>query len=111
VTFTDEAPTRRADPVVPAHRSTHAKAKISAQQDEFGNPCRTFGGLLEHLATLTRNQVHFPGSTTELPMLADSTPPSTARAARPPARATAENTLSHNETLRQGAHPRQVITA
>jgi hypothetical protein len=74
LTFTDEQPPRRADPVAPAHRSTHAEAKASAQHDDLGNPYRTFGGLLEHLATLTRNQVRFPDATIDLPMLADPTP-------------------------------------
>jgi hypothetical protein len=74
LTFTDEHPPERDNPVTPAHRSTEAAAKASHQRDEFGNPYRSFGGLLAHLATLTRNQVRFPGATTELPMLAEPTP-------------------------------------
>ncbi|MGH3682910.1 MAG: IS1634 family transposase [Natronosporangium sp.] len=57
LTFTDEHPPQRDNPVAPAHRSTHAKRKASFQRDAFGNPYRSFGGLLKHLATLTRNQV------------------------------------------------------
>jgi hypothetical protein len=74
LTFTDEHPPQRDNPVTPAQRSEHAQAKASSQSDEFGHPYRSFGGLLEHLATLTRNQVHFPATTTDLPMLAEPTP-------------------------------------
>ena len=38
-----------------------------------GNPLRSFRGLLAHLATLTRNQIRFTGTDTEIPMLADPT--------------------------------------
>jgi hypothetical protein len=34
-------------------------------------PYRSFRGLLEHLATLTRNQVRFAGTRDTVPMLAD----------------------------------------
>ena len=34
-----------------------------------GQPYRSFGGLLDHLATLTRNQVRLPGTSTEIPCL------------------------------------------
>jgi hypothetical protein len=74
LTFTDEHPPQRDNPVAPAHRCEHAQAKASRQRDEHGNPYRSFHGLLEHLATLTRNQVHFPGTDTTLPMLAEATP-------------------------------------
>jgi hypothetical protein len=74
LTFTDEHPPHRDNPVAPAHRSTHAETKASLQRDQFGHPYRSFRGLLAHLATLTRNQVRFPHTTTEVPMLADPTP-------------------------------------
>lgn len=73
LTFTDEHPPDRDNPVAPAERSAHAQAKASFQRDEFGHPYRSFGGLLEHLATLTRNQVRFTATTTEIPMLAQAT--------------------------------------
>ena len=38
-----------------------------------GQPNRSFRGLLEHLATLTRNQVRFTGTTATVPMLAEPT--------------------------------------
>jgi hypothetical protein len=74
LTFTDEAPPRREDPVAPAQRSTHANAKAGFQHDPFGNPYRSFRDVLDHLATLTRNQVRFPGTDTTLPILAEPTP-------------------------------------
>jgi hypothetical protein len=73
LTFTDEHPPERDNPVAPARRSTHAQRKASAQHDEFGHPYRSFGGLLDHLATLTRNHVRFPGATTDIPVLAEPT--------------------------------------
>jgi len=36
-------------------------------------PYRNFRGLLEHLATLPRNQVRFAGATTDEPMLTEPT--------------------------------------
>jgi hypothetical protein len=74
LTFTDEIPPERGNPVTPAQRSPRAQAKASSQLDPAGNPYRSFRGLLEHLATLTRNQVRFPGASTEVPMLAEATP-------------------------------------
>ncbi len=72
--FADEHPPQRGDPVTAAQRSPEAQAKASHQRDECGRLYRSFGGLLEHLATLTRNQVRFAGTNTEIPMLAETTP-------------------------------------
>jgi Transposase DDE domain len=74
LTFTDEHPPGRASPVAPARRSSQAQAKASRQHDQAGQPYRSFGGLLEHLATLTRNHIRFAGANTEVPMLAEPTP-------------------------------------
>jgi hypothetical protein len=73
LTFTDQQPPAPANPVAPARRSAAAQAKASGQYDPAGQPYRGFGGLLEHLATLTRNQVRFTGTRTEVPMLAEPT--------------------------------------
>ena len=73
LTFTDQAPPQRDNPVAPAQRSEHAQAKASRQRDQHGSPYRSFRGLLDHLATLTRNQVRFPGTDTDLPMLTEPT--------------------------------------
>jgi hypothetical protein len=74
LTFTDQAPPHRDNPVAPAQRSAATQAKASHQRDQHGNPYRSFGNLLEHLATLTRNQVRITGTDTDLPMLAQATP-------------------------------------
>jgi hypothetical protein len=73
LTFTDEHPPERDNPVAPAQRSPEAQAKASTQHDAAGNPLRSFRGLLAHLATLTRNQIRFTATNTEIPMLSDPT--------------------------------------
>ena len=73
LTFTDQNPPAPDNPVAPAQRSAAAQAKASYQHDPAGQPHRSFRGLLEHLATLTRNQVRFAGTTATVPMLAEST--------------------------------------
>ena len=73
LTFTDEQPPARDNPVLPARRSPAAQAKASYQHDPAGRPYHDFGGLLAHLATLTRNEVRFAGATTTVPMLAEPT--------------------------------------
>ena len=79
LTFTDQDPPVPASPVAPARRSAAAQAKASAQRDPAGRPYRSFRGLLEHLATLTRNQVRFTGTAVTVPMLTQ--PASTQREA------------------------------
>jgi hypothetical protein len=73
LTFTDQDPPAATDPVAPATRSAAAQAKASRQHDQAGRPYRSFRGLLDHLATLTRNQVRFAGTPTTVPMLTEPT--------------------------------------
>jgi transposase len=73
LTFTDEHPPAHTNPVAPAQRSEGAQAKASCQRDAFGHPYRSFPGLLEHLATLTRNQLRYTGTDTTVVMLAEPT--------------------------------------
>jgi transposase len=73
LTFTDENPPPQDNPVAPARRSAAAQAKASCQHDTAGRPYRSFRGLLEHLATLPRNQVRFAGATADVPMLTEPT--------------------------------------
>ena len=73
LTFTDEHPPGQDNPVTPARRSATAQAKASGQYDPAGQPYYSFRGLLEHLATLTRNQVRFAGTRDTVPMLAEPT--------------------------------------
>ena len=73
LTFTDQDPPEQDNPVTPARRSARAQAKASGQHDAAGRPYRSFRGLLEHLATLTRNQVRFAGTRATVPVLAEPT--------------------------------------
>ena len=73
LTYTDQDPPAPGNPVRPARRSDAARAKASRQHDPAGNRLRSFRGPLAHLATLTRNQVRFAGTTTTVPMLAEPT--------------------------------------
>ena len=73
LTFTDPDPPGQDNPVTPARRSATAQAKASGQHDAAGRPYHSFRGLLEHLATLTRNQVRFTGTRATVPVLAEPT--------------------------------------
>ena len=73
LTYTDQDPPAPDNPVAPARRSAAAQAKASSQHDPAGQPCHSFRGLLEHLATLTRNQVWYTGTQVTIPMLAEPT--------------------------------------
>ena len=75
LTFTDEAPPMRANPVAPAVRSAGARAKAAAKENEDGQEVRGFRELLEHLGTLTRNTIRTTADTTsEFELLATPTP-------------------------------------
>jgi hypothetical protein len=75
LTYTDENPPTRENPVTPAQRSTAAARKASRQRDEHDQPLRSFRGLLSHLATLTRNDIRFGShdNAPTVPTLATST--------------------------------------
>ena len=73
LTFTDQDPPQQDNSVAPARRSAAAQAKASCQYDPAGQPYRSFRGLLEHLATLTRNQVRYAGTQVSIPMLTEPT--------------------------------------
>jgi hypothetical protein len=75
LTFTDEAPPHRNNPVAPAHRSTTAQAKASTKHDADGNPIHNFRDLLDHLATLTRDRIRYHHTNIEIDKLTDPTPP------------------------------------
>jgi hypothetical protein len=59
LTYTDEAPPDRGNPIAPAARSPAATAKASRHRDPHDQPVRSFRGLLDHLATLTRNDLRY----------------------------------------------------
>jgi hypothetical protein len=73
LTFTDQEPPEQDNPAAPASRSAAAQAKASYQHDPAGRPYRSFRGLLDHLATLTRNQVRFTGTQVTTAMLTEPT--------------------------------------
>ncbi|WP_434619462.1 IS1634 family transposase [Arthrobacter sp. A5] len=76
LTFTDEHRPEPADPVAPAQRSTAAQTKASRRTTADGAPAYSFRALLEHLATLTRNDIRYGTDTTmpAVPTLAAPTP-------------------------------------
>ena len=73
LTYTDEDPPAQANPVAPAQRSAAADAKASRQHDEHGRPYLSYQGLLDHLATLTRNELRFAGTPAVVPVLTEPT--------------------------------------
>ena len=74
LTYTDEHPPARDNPVTAAQRSPDAQTKASRQQTPDGAPLRSFRGLLEHLATLTRNRIRYHHTNIEIDILTDATP-------------------------------------
>jgi hypothetical protein len=75
LTFTDEAPPARDNPVAPAQRSAGAAAKAAAKENSDGEEVRAFRELLEHLGTLTRNTMRTTTETmSEFELLATPTP-------------------------------------
>ena len=76
LTFTDQAPPERDNPVAPAQRSKAATRKASRQRDAHDQPVRSFRGILEHLGTLTRNDIRYGSDDTGpvVPTLALPTP-------------------------------------
>jgi transposase len=73
LTFTDTQPPTRDNPVASATRSTAAERKASRHRDSDDNPIWSFRGLLDHLATLTRNQVRVAGTEHTVTILAEPT--------------------------------------
>ncbi len=74
LTFRDETPPERIDPVLPAARSASASGKAAKRRRRDGQELRPFQGLLDHLATLTRNTCQVPGTTVTFERLAEPTP-------------------------------------
>jgi hypothetical protein len=72
LTCTDEQPPPQASPVAPARRSAHADTKAAAHASADGQIVRSFRGLLDHLATLTRATVAIGGATFD--KISDPTP-------------------------------------
>jgi len=77
LTYTDEDPPTRDNPVAPAQRSPAAHRKASRHRDHHDQPVRSFRRLLDHQATLTRNDLRYRADATTgpiVPTLAEPTP-------------------------------------
>ena len=59
LTFTDEDRPDPVDPVAPVRRSTAADRKAATKTTTDDLPARSFTSLLDHLATLTRNDLRY----------------------------------------------------
>jgi hypothetical protein len=73
LTYTDEHPPARDNPVAPAKRSATADAKAATKHDTDGNPLRSFRGLIDHLGTLTRDRISYQGTDIEIDKLTEPT--------------------------------------
>jgi hypothetical protein len=74
LTYTDENPPERDNPVAPARRSATAATKAARKTTtDTGLRTHSYQRLLTHLGTLTRNQVRFPATQTTVPVLAEAT--------------------------------------
>jgi hypothetical protein len=74
LTYTDENPPQRDNPVAPARRSADADTK-AARKTTTDAQLRThsYQGLLDHLGILTRNQVRFAGAEATVPVHTEAT--------------------------------------
>jgi hypothetical protein len=61
LTYTDEHPPARGNPVTPARRSPSADAKAACKTGPGRQPIRSFRDLIDHLATLTRDTIVVSG--------------------------------------------------
>jgi hypothetical protein len=61
LTYADENPPHRDNPVAPARRSRAADAKAARKITAAGQPARSFRDLIDHLATLTRDTITIGG--------------------------------------------------
>ncbi len=61
LTYADEHPPQRDNPVAPARRSPSAERKASRKASAAGQPARAMADLLDHLATLTRQTITIGG--------------------------------------------------
>ena len=61
LTYADENPPQRDNPAAPAQRSPAAGRKASRKLTATGQPARGFRDLLDHLATLTRQNIAIGG--------------------------------------------------
>jgi transposase len=71
--FKDEQPTSNPDPVAKSTRSPSALRKTQRRRTDTGEPVHSYKSLLAELATLTRNTIRLPQTTTTFEKLAEPT--------------------------------------
>jgi hypothetical protein len=69
LTYTDEHPPAQDNPRRPGPPLRRCSGQGPCQHDAAGRHYRSLRGLIEHLATLPRNQVRFTGAPADVPML------------------------------------------
>lgn len=74
LTFADEQPPDRPDPVAKATRSPAADRKAATKKTTTGEPAHSLRGLLAELATQTRNTIRIADSPTTFTKLTKATP-------------------------------------
>jgi hypothetical protein len=74
LTFADEQPPERADPVAKATRSAAADRKAATKKSSVGEPAHSLRGLLAELATQTRNTIRVADSPATFTKLTKATP-------------------------------------
>jgi len=72
LTCTGQNPPRQDNPVVPPAGPQPPRQGVRPARPA-GQPYHSFHGLLQHLATLTRNQVRYTGTQVTIAMLAEPT--------------------------------------
>jgi hypothetical protein len=73
LTYNDQTPPLRTDPVAPATRSAAANKKASTHTTDTGERAHSYQGLLAHLATLTRNDIRYGETGPVIPTLTEPT--------------------------------------
>jgi hypothetical protein len=73
LTYQDEQPPHRTDPVAKANRSPAAQAKARTKRTPSGQPAHSFRSLLAELALQTRNTIRLPGTDTTFAKLTEPT--------------------------------------
>jgi hypothetical protein len=74
LTYQDEQPPDRPDPVAKARRSPAADHKAQTKHTTSGQPAHTFRSLLGELALQTRNTIRLPGTDATFDKLTEPTP-------------------------------------
>jgi len=71
----DAARAERSSPVVSTEPSPAAKSKKAIKRNANGEPVHSFGGLIDHLGTMTRNTMRMPlAKKQHVTLLSKSTP-------------------------------------